>query len=99
MLDLPYYSYDGNNFYYISQDNIIKPNSYCISACSDNELAGEDLSYYGGFGGKLTCFFLDYVNKKNQINVIEFYKKVLQLFNKQKYQRSHPILSLTNKPT
>lgn len=97
MLDLPWYSCDGISFKNINQPLIIKPESYCIGACNDNELAGEDISNYGGWGGKLICVFLDYLN--NQIShtfiITDFYLYVNKTFTTQKYQRSHPILSKT----
>jgi hypothetical protein len=95
MLDLPWYSRDGKTIKRIDQKLIIRPQSYCISACSDNELAGEDISDFGGWGGKLICIFLDYL--KDDFNILDFYQFVHKKFTSQRLQRSHPILSSTNK--
>lgn len=97
MLDLPWASMDGKNFKKTEQKLIIKTNSFCISACNDTELAGEDISDFGGWGGKLVCIFLDYFNKNNNIDIVKFYIFVSKKFSSQKYQRSHPILSTTHK--
>jgi len=98
MLDLPWCSTDGKNFKKVEQKLVIKPQSFCISACNDNELAGEDISDFGGFGGKLTCIFLDYFNKNyTKFDIVKFYLFVSKTFVSQRYQRSHPILSSSNK--
>lgn len=96
MLDLPFMSTDGINFTHVEKKLIIKPKSFCISACNDNELAGEDISYYGGFGGKLICQFLDYLHTRNIFEILGFYLHVREIFINQKYQKSHPIYSITN---
>lgn len=96
MLDLEYRSTDGKTFKKFSNGNlIVKPYSYCISACNENETSGEDISVYGGWGGKLMCYFLD--NASKQINIVSFYTNVLTLFSSQTQQASHPILSTTHK--
>ena len=59
------------------------------------QLAGEDISYYGGFGGKLICIFLDYLNKNN-LEILPFYLFVKKTFMSQKYQKSQPIFSSTH---
>ena len=95
MLDLPFISDNGKTFKEIKQNVIIKPKSFCISACNDNELAGEDISNYGGWGGKLICIFLDYVDKEYVFNIENFYCYVLEKFTAQVQQKSHPLLSKT----
>lgn len=95
MMDLPYCSRNGTTFEkdILSFPGTIPSNSYCISACSDSELAGEDISDSYGWGGKLICKFLDYLNAHDSINIFEFYQHVLAVFSRQSEQRSHPILS------
>jgi len=95
MLDLPFISTDGKNYKKVENILVNKPYSYCISACNDNQLAGEDISYYGGFGGKLICIFLDYLNKNN-LEILPFYLFVKKTFMSQKYQKSQPIFSSTH---
>lgn len=96
MLDLPWQSTDGHVFRKNEEKDAknLTQNSYCISACNDNELAGEDISNYGGWGGKLVCLFLDYY-KSQRIDIEKFYKHVFRTFTSQSGQKSHPIISRT----
>jgi hypothetical protein len=95
MLDLEYCSTDGKTFRKFSNgDLIIKAYSYCISACNENETSGEDISTYGGWGGKLMCYFLD--NASVKIDIRLFFGNVLNIFSTQTLQASHPILSTTH---
>lgn len=99
MLDLPWHSFDGVIFKpsgEIWNRQIEKPSSYCISACNDNEYAGEDISEYGGWGGKLVCAFLDYVNTYKKVDMKQFFLKVRNSFTSQQRQKSHPIMSKTS---
>ena len=93
MLDLEYVSTDGRVFHRSQTPLQSRPFSVCISACSDSETAGEDISSIGGWGGKLTCQFVDYVNTQTTVHALTFYKMVLGLFSSQRTQRSHPIIS------
>ena len=95
MLDLEYLSYDGLTFHQTYTISKKRPLSFCISACNDNEKAGEDISNYAGWGGKLTCHFLDYISKKSSkiFNIFDFYKSIHKTFTSQSYQKSHPIIS------
>jgi hypothetical protein len=95
MFDLPWHTTNGTDYRYIKQDMVSKLQSYCISACNDRELAGEDISDYGGWGGKLISQFLDHFDDK--IDIIKLYKYIYKTFSTQKSQRSHPILSMTKK--
>jgi hypothetical protein len=96
MLDMEYISNDGGNNFHRSRTPLKKrPLSICISACNDDELAGEDISTFGGWGGKLICQFLDYIHhqKEYSFNVLNFFKIVHHTFVSQKYQHSHPVIS------
>ena len=93
MFDLPLMSSDGEVFRKMMSSSL-DCESYCISACNDNELAGEDISDYGGWGGKLISLFLDYV--KDKIDIMKFYKYTYKTFTSQSVQRSHPVLSMTS---
>lgn len=95
MLDLPFISTDGVIFQKdrLAAPCVLKPFSFCISACGDRELAGEDISDFYGFGGKLSSQFLDYLYYREDVNIQEFYCKVLGIFSGQKYQSTHPVLS------
>ena len=63
-----------------------------ISACADNELAGEDISTFGGWGGKLVCQFLDYLGDDGSFGVYGFFQHAHAAFTGQSCQRSHPVL-------
>ena len=91
MLDLEYISTDGEIFNRSRIPDRIRPFCFSISACGDYEMAGEDISTYGGWGGKLISFFLDYVGEK--IHVMKFYKNLRHAFLTQTNQRSHPVIS------
>ena len=93
MLDLEYMSTDGRSF--VRSKTILQPRpfSVCISACSDDELAGEDVSAFGGWGGKLICQFLDRLHSNHHIEVMAFYRRIRQLFTSQSSQASHPVIS------
>ena len=65
MLDLEFLSHDGIIFRRSNTPLKQRPQSVSISACTDDESAGEDISSYGGWGGKLTCHVLDYVFRLN----------------------------------
>ena len=98
MLDLPWQSVDGNVFKSTGEKwnpAINKPFSYCISACNNNEYAGEDISDYGGWGGKLVCAFLDYVNTHKKLDMKQFFLFVRNSFTLQQRQKSHPVISQT----
>ena len=95
LLDLEYLSSDGKNF--TRSHTVLKkrPLSVCISACSDSELSGEDISKFGGWGGKLICQFLDAVHcsPTYSIGVLAFFQRVARTFAAQTSQRSHPVIS------
>jgi hypothetical protein len=93
MLDLEYISTDGTRFVRSGTPLTSRPLSVCISACNDDEQAGEDVSDFGGWGGKLTCAFLDQM-KTSTFSIAVFYRKILVDFTTQRYQASHPILSI-----
>jgi hypothetical protein len=96
MLDLEYISTDGGSQFTRSKQTLIhhRPLSVCISACDDNELSGEDISVYGGWGGKLICRFLDYVQEHTgTLDVLAFHRSVFTVFIHQQHQRSRPIIS------
>ena len=95
MLDLEYLSNDGKTFHRSPVANMSRPDSVCISACSDNELVGEDISEYGGWGGKLTCALLDYLHllQGTTLSPILFYRHIHTIFTAQTTQRSVPIIS------
>ena len=97
MLDMEYYSTDGYVFKRSKTD--IKRSrvaSICISACNDREQAGEDISHFGGWGGKLICQFLDYATSSKQISIMSFFHHVRKLFTGQRYQQSHPMIGYNN---
>jgi hypothetical protein len=97
MLDLEYISTDGIKFVRSAKPQVIRPFSVSISACSDFELAGEDISVYAGWGGKLMCQFMDYLNvKESGIHILSFYSQVRKVFMHQAMQASHPIISYNN---
>jgi hypothetical protein len=97
MLDLEYISFDGGLTIKRSRQRLCRrPFSICISACDDSELAGEDISEFGGWGGKLVCAFLDYVSNSpndDQFLVYDFFRSTFGRFQGQSSQREHPTLS------
>jgi hypothetical protein len=95
MLDLEYLSSDGKLFSRSKLAAKPRPFSVCISACNDQELAGEDISDYGGWGGKLGCQFMDYLQRTSSrtFRVLEFYMHIWRIFTSQVSQSSHPIIS------
>jgi hypothetical protein len=97
MLDLEYLSSDGGKQFSRSLTPLIRrPLSVCISACDDSEFAGEDISTYGGWGGKLVCRYLDYVSAQRvpgPLDIPAFHASVYRAFTHQRSQRSRPILS------
>ena len=96
MLDLEYMSSDGIQFVRSKTPLKPRPRSVCISACNDEEMAGEDISTFGGWGGKLTCVFLDYIctlKSKTCFSIPLFYAHARQRFISQSKQASHPIIS------
>lgn len=98
MLDLEYLSTDGIRFRRSNIELCKRPRSICISACNDQETAGEDISDYGGWGGKLVCQFLDFVHSSrgNRFHILSFYHHVRRLFTTQSCQRSHPVISFND---
>jgi hypothetical protein len=98
MFDLPFLSLDGGHTgHHMEANEASRPNSWCIAACADNELAGEDVSDYGGWGGKLVCHTLDYLTVHSDVHIIDFYQSVYGKFSHQGIQRSHPTLSSTKR--
>jgi len=97
MFDLPYLSIDGGRTYKHSNYTTCSPvaSILCISACNDNEQAGEDISTYGGWGGKLISYFLDRLNDSD-LDLYSLCTDVHRLFSTQKRQRTHPIISRGN---
>ena len=95
LIDLHYTSIDGKNF---QRTKYTYGNNRCrclmVSACSDTETAGEDISHYAGWGGKLMCNFLDYVENHSTINWVDWFLHVRHIFVHQTSQKSHPILSI-----
>lgn len=97
MLDLSYVSTDGKTFKHVPGALVVRPRSFCISACSDSEQAGEDISLVGGFGGKLICQFLDHVDAaKGPFCIGAFFRHVRKVFTSQTRQCSHPVFSKTS---
>ena len=93
MLDLDYISYDGVIFTRSKTiQNQNNSNIVCISACNDYETVGEDISNFGGWGGKLTCYFLDYMEIRDSLNIVHFFKHIFNIFTNQASQISHPML-------
>jgi hypothetical protein len=99
MLDLEYMSNNGMTFHRSPLKNIQRPDSVCISACSDSELAGEDIGHYGGWGGKLTCALLDYlfVLPVKTLSPIEFYRSIYKIFTTQSIQKCVPFISYNDR--
>lgn len=100
MLDLEYTSVDGQQFRRSRTPLIRRPESVCISACNDNESAGEDVSNFAGWGGKLTCQFLDYLSMTNEsvhlLYPLKMYKHIRNIFIHQSIQRTHPVISFNS---
>jgi hypothetical protein len=98
MLDLDYISFDGVR----AQRSLAaqcNAKALCVSACRDAEQAGEDISDYAGWGGKLVAFFLDYLMQRgNRFAPLAFYRAALAVFSAQAQQRSHPVFSFSNAP-
>lgn len=96
MLDMEYLSRNGGLSFQRSK-TILKqrPFSVCISVCNDNETAGEDISAFGGWGGKLICWFLDHVHTNGpfSFHVLTFFSKIYNIYTTQKTQRTHPVIS------
>jgi hypothetical protein len=95
MLDEEYITMDGGKSIKRSRTPLRKrPQSICISACGDSELAGEDVSDYGGWGGKLVCQVLDalYSHRGDVIHPYHVFTSIYSTFANQKTQRSHPVL-------
>lgn len=97
MLDLEYLSTDGVHFNRSRIPLQHRPLSICISACNDNENAGEDISDFGGWGGKLTCQVLDYLltrpTEYKKFYPLDMYTYIQNIFQNQSYQRTHPVIS------
>jgi len=103
MLDLEHLSRDGDQFLRTHTQLCATPRpfSVCISACADNENAGEDIGRISGWGGKLTCYFLDFLQDNKPewaFNVCSFYKKIHGVFTHQTAQRTHPLISFNGNP-
>lgn len=96
MLDLEYLSTDGIHFRRTRTPLLTRPLSVCISACNDSETAGEDISEFAGWGGKLICAFVDYANTTSHCRIVDFYRQIAKVFSSQRIQRSHPVLSCNN---
>lgn len=96
MLDLEYLSLDGGLTTQRSRQRLCRrPFSVCISACADSEVAGEDVSDFGGWGGKLVSAYLDFVNRSppGPFSIYVFFTTIFRRFQSQSTQRSRPILS------
>jgi hypothetical protein len=99
LLDLEYLSTDGRNFSRSKTRLENRPLSVCISACNDDEQAGEDISDYGGWGGKLICQFLDFLSSQpaKRLHVLDFYLHVRRTFRAQgEGHHTHPIISYSD---
>lgn len=94
LVDLQWLSLNGEKFKPFA-DKSYDALGFSISACGDNELAGEDISKYGGWGGKLICMFVDYLVTLGKLDIIDFYDYVQVIFSSQSNQRSHPVLQCT----
>lgn len=97
MLDLPFFSINAMDFTHVPVEHLALPAaSFCISACSDAESNGEDVSDFGGWGGRLTSQFLDYVaSNARPWRPIDFYRSVYAVLVGLHQQRAHPIFSCT----
>ena len=95
MLDLEYVSTDGGKTFKRSRQVLTnRPWSVCISACGDAESTGEDVSSYGGWGGKLAAQYFDFLEtQRGPFNVHAFFTQVFVLFQRQCLQRTSPVLS------
>ena len=69
--------------------------AFAVSACSDQETAGEDISDFGGWGGKLCAQFFDYLGAEpeHQFDMLKFHAKAAAVFARQPMQRSTAVLS------
>ena len=84
----------------IDNKSISIPKIMAISSCNDNEMTGEDIGTYAGWGGKLITHFIDYVLSNTgthlyQINLGHFFIKISTIFKNQKYQQTRPMISFT----
>lgn len=95
MLDLEYLSTDGGRTFKRScQSLAVRPWSVCISACGDSECTGEDVSQYGGWGGKLASMYFDFIlGCGDSFCVHDFFTRVFAVFQGQALQRTSPVLS------
>lgn len=101
LLDLDYVSFDG-----VAATRSLVPAlntqttglewCVCLSACTDAELAGEDISEYAGWGGKLVGAFLDYAAPTPGFRPLHFYRTVRSTFAAQTVQRTHPVFGFTS---
>lgn len=95
LLDLHYTSTDAKHFQrtkYSYGPKVCK--CIAVSACSDIETAGEDISEYGGWGGKLTCSFLDYAVTRQNINWFDWFDHTRVIFSNQARQHTQSTLSI-----
>jgi len=69
----------------------------CLSTCLDSELAGEDISSFGGWGGKLVAQFLDHCSHRKGPwcldDVFDLYDHVKRVFQGQSMQACTPVLT------
>lgn len=95
MIDLHYTSMDALVFQRTKYSYGLNTcRCFTVSACSDLETAGEDISEYGGWGGKLSCQFLDYAVTRTKINWLDWFVYTKNMFLRQQQQCSHPVLSI-----
>ena len=92
LLGLPRTSLDGTHFQGRRVPIICSAVSVVISACRDTELSAEDVSTYGGWGGGITCQFLDRATP--QISVMELYHALREAYAKVNASQ-HPQLSVS----
>jgi hypothetical protein len=95
LIDMPFLSTDGVSMRQANCERGMPMPGVCISACSDTELNGEDISDYGGWGGKLMCAFLDSLATNSTVAWLGLYQHVRTVFTAQRSQRSHPVFSAT----
>lgn len=98
MLDLDFVSTDGLLAYRTNAPRSTGARAICVSACQDSELAGEDVSSYAGWGGKLVALFLDYATSTaaaDGVSLYEFYRIAYETFSTQELQKSHPVFSFS----
>jgi hypothetical protein len=77
MLNLRYCTSNCLNIIDENVENNSDVNLVCISAVSDCQSDSDDISELG-YGGGLTCGFIDYVFEKNHLTVGDFYKAQCQ---------------------